>query len=105
MTQLYKFFFKLSEKNILIVIVFAFIFKPSFGEVIGDLNIVKIPPSAFRYLDDFEMPTSPITMQLKDNKVDFSSLFQILEQIKKSPHNDVSDIMEVVYGFSREARV
>ena len=35
--------------------------------------------------------------------MDISSLFQILEQIKKSHHNDSFDIMEVVSAFSREA--
>ena len=103
MAQLSKFcktILEFSANSILLAVLFAF--NPALG-VVGDPNIVKIPPSAFHYLDDFEMPTSPITIQLKGNKVDLSSLFQILEQIKKSPHNDVSDIMEVVYGFSREA--
>ena len=103
MTQLYKVYkilFRFSSKNMLLA--FLFVFKLTFG-VIDDPNVVEIPPSVFKDLYGVKKPTSPITIQLKGNKVDLSSLFQILKQIKKSPHNNVFDIMEVVYGFSREA--
>ena len=109
MAQLYKIheiIFSLSAKNIIVVILLTLILEPAFGVVGKVTDITKelateetrgtkhsnrtaeIPPSAFDHFIGIKKPVSPVIIKLDSNKMDLSPVIQILEQVKKSHHDN-----------------
>ena len=109
MARLYKshkIIFSSSAKSILIAILFVFIFRPALGVVGKVTNITKkstegktsespdsavtaeIPSSVFSELIGIKKPVSPVIIKLNGNKMDLSSVIQVLEQAKESHHDN-----------------
>ena len=116
MARLYKFYkiiFIPLAKNILIIILFASPLKPAFGVVGKVTNIteklaqgktddskssiktVEIPPSVFSDLLGIEKPKSPAILKLDGSKMDLSPVIQILEQVKKSHHDNYWEMKKI----------
>ena len=108
--KIHKIMSGLLVRNLLIVVLLIFTLKPAFP-VVGKITDItkklateetrgtkhsnraaKIPPSAFDHFIGIKKPVSPIIIKLDGNKVDLAPVMQILEQIKKSHHDNYLEI-------------